>query len=151
MKWFVNQPILSWSDSSTGCCPNTFFAYLLCAPWVRVFCINLRLTSGNDKTRFQLKQLSLLIFRYALTGSSQHLRSAIISIFLTGKATGLQLWNKTLSMAAQRDIVWATTRTSWRNYLFRITEGFSGIILYKFSLPLYAFSQFRIILGAFGR
>jgi hypothetical protein len=53
------------SIEGPGCCPNTFFAYLLCTPWVKVFCINLRLTSGNDKTRFGLKQLSLLIFRFA--------------------------------------------------------------------------------------
>jgi hypothetical protein len=100
--------VMEWSW--TGCCPNTFFAYLLCTPWVKVFLINLRLTSGNDKTRFQLKQLSLLIFRFAKTGSAQHLRSAIISIFLTGKTTGLQLLYKTLSMATQKVTVWATTR-----------------------------------------
>jgi hypothetical protein len=42
-----------------GCCPNILFACPI------VFCINLRLAKGNDKTRLRLKQLSLLIFRFA--------------------------------------------------------------------------------------
>jgi hypothetical protein len=64
------------------------FSLARCVPFrVRSFCINLRLAKGNDKTRLQLKQLS----------------KADLSL-------RQDLYNKTLSMAAQTDIVWATAR-----------------------------------------
>jgi hypothetical protein len=50
------------------------------------------------------------MFRFVKTGSAQHLQSAIIGTFLTGKARDLQLLNKTLSMATQKEVVWATDR-----------------------------------------
>jgi hypothetical protein len=65
---------------------------------------------GNDKTRLRLKQLSLLIFHYALTGSAQHLRSAInnLIVFLIREGRRPSIIQQNAFNGCSKDMVWAT-------------------------------------------